>query len=131
MDVYAPLRELAECGGFVVLMGVSLDRMTLIHLAEEQAGRTLFRRWANDRNGEPAAAAVGGCSEGFGKFQPVLESCARRMVVGESGWTVYPASDALSLATEAIRSNPEITHCGNRECDRCNDAVQGGPFLSG
>ena len=23
---------------------------------------------------------------------------------------------------------PRITHCGNPRCDRCNDAVQGGPI---
>ncbi len=50
-DVYAPLVALAQAGGSVLLMGVGLERMTLLHLAENVAGRVLFRRWANDRDG--------------------------------------------------------------------------------
>src|SRR5207249_1436971 len=45
-DIYAPLQALADLGGSVVLMGVTLTSMTLIHLAEKQSGRQLFRRWA-------------------------------------------------------------------------------------
>ena len=29
----------------------------------------------------------------------------------------------------AIRANPEITHCGVSEGERCNDAVKGGPIV--
>src|SRR6185436_9335886 len=36
-DVYAPLEALARAGGYVVLMGVGLERMTLLHLAEKRA----------------------------------------------------------------------------------------------
>ena len=68
MQVFSPLRALAEAGGSVVLMGVGLTGMTLIHLAEQLAGRNLFRRWANGSDGQPMAVEVGGCSDGFGKF---------------------------------------------------------------
>lgn len=51
LDVYAPLRSLAAADGLVILMGVGLNRMTLLHLAEQMAGRTLFRRWANGPDG--------------------------------------------------------------------------------
>ena len=34
-DVFAPLRALADAGGWVLLMGVSLHSMTLIHAAED------------------------------------------------------------------------------------------------
>ncbi len=56
-DVYAPLRTLADAGGAVVLMGVGLDKMTLLHLAEQQAGRRPFRRWANGADGQPVEVA--------------------------------------------------------------------------
>jgi aminoglycoside 3-N-acetyltransferase len=129
-DVYAPLVALARAGGSVVLMGVELDRMTLLHLAEQQAGRNLFVRWANGPNGKPMAANVGSCSDGFGQFGSVLEPVRQTQQVGQSVWRVYPVADVIELAAQAIRENPEITHCANPACDRCNDAVQGGPIWS-
>ena len=105
--------------------------MTLLHLAEKEAGRTLFRRWANDAHGQPMAVEVGGCSEGFGKLEPYLRPIMRRTNVGQSRWTLLPAGQALAYAAAAISANPQITHCGIEACERCNDAVRGGPILSG
>ncbi len=128
-DVYAPLRALVRADGFVLLAGVGLERATLLHLAEQEAGRTLFRRWARDRSGHTAAVEVGGCSEGFGRLEPHLRRVMRAAVVGSSRWTLLPAGEALACAAAAIRSDPLITHCGARPCERCDDAVQGGPVL--
>jgi len=62
LNVYAPFRALAEAGGWVVLMGVGPDKLTLLHYAEQLAGRIPFRRWANDPAGpsrsRPAAAPM-------------------------------------------------------------------------
>ncbi|HEY8684957.1 MAG TPA: AAC(3) family N-acetyltransferase [Chloroflexota bacterium] len=127
-NVYAPLERLAELQGAVVLMGVGLTSMTLIHLAERLAGRTLFRRWANDADGEAMMMEVGSCSTGFNAFDPVLAPLERHVTVGESLWRIFPAGPALAAATNAIRHDPTITHCGKSEC-RCNDAVLGGPIL--
>jgi aminoglycoside 3-N-acetyltransferase len=128
-NVYAPLTALAQAGGSVVLMGVNLERMTLLHLAEHQAGRNLFIRWANGPDGKPMAANVGSCSDGFGQFDPVLAPIMQTQQVGQSMWRVYPAADVIKLAAKAIQHNPQITHCDNPACERCNDAVQGGPAL--
>jgi aminoglycoside 3-N-acetyltransferase len=128
-DVYAPLRALVRAEGFVLLAGVGLERATLLHLAEREAGRTLFRRWANDAQGRPAAVEVGGCSEGFGRLEPHLRHLMRLTVVGSSRWTLLPAARALDCAAAAIRADPLITHCGARPCGRCDDAVRGGPIL--
>ena len=130
LDVYAPLRALVRLDGFVLLLGVGLEKLTLLHLAEKEAGRTSFRRWANDEHGRPMAAEVGGCSEGFGRLEPHLRHIMRKTNVGESSWTVLHAGQILAHATAAIRANPEITHCRDAECERCNDAVKGGPLIS-
>jgi aminoglycoside 3-N-acetyltransferase len=129
LDAYAPLRALIRLHGFVLLMGVGLERLTLLHLAEKEAGRVLFRRWANDQYGEPMAVEVGGCSEGFGRLEPHLRHLMKQTTVGQSNWILLPAAQTLTHATAAIRSNPEITHCSLAECDRCNDAVKGGPIV--
>jgi len=128
LDVNAPLRVLAEAGGFVVLMGVGLEAMTLLHLAEQRAGRVLFRRWANGSGGQVIEVETGGCSDGFHKMQDLLSPLNREARVGDSRWQVFPAVDALEVASEAIRRDPAITHCGVSPC-RCDDAVQGGPIL--
>jgi aminoglycoside 3-N-acetyltransferase len=128
LDVYASLAELTRRDGAVVLMGVDLNRMTLLHLAEKRSGRTLFRRWANDPDLRPLTVESGGCSEGFFDLEPALAPLRREATVGRSRWQVFPASNALNVATHAIRRNPRITHCG-RECERCDDAVAGGPIL--
>ncbi len=129
LHVFAPLRALAEMGGSVVLMGVGLTELTLIHLAEQVAGRNLFRRWANGSDGQPMAVEVGGCSDGFGKFEPILAPVMRSTVVGQSRWRVYPAHETLERTAQAIRNDPLMTHCGRADCNRCHDAVLDGPIL--
>ena len=128
-DVCAPLAALARAGGHVLLMGVGLERMTLLHLAEKRAGRELFRRWANDERGRPSVVEVGGCSEGFGRLEPVLQPVTRTAVVGQSTWRLLPADEAVARASEAVRADPRITHCGEERCERCRDATQGGPIV--
>jgi aminoglycoside N3'-acetyltransferase len=129
-DVYAPLMTLTRRNGFVLLIGVGLDKLTLLHLAEKEAGRRLFRRWANNREGQPVAAEVGGCSAGFPKLEAELHPLIQTITVGQSTWQLLPARTALKCATAAIRANSAITHCGDPSCDRCTDAVAGGPLLS-
>ena len=129
LDVYAPLRILAAKNGWALLVGVDLRSLTLLHLAEEKAGRRLFRRWANGPDGKPMEVEVGSCSNGFLNLEPILRALARETLVGESRWTAYPAREALAAAAEAIRADPGITHCGDADCLRCRDAVAGGPPL--
>ena len=130
LDVYAPLTYLAQIGGYVLLIGVGLEKMTLLHLAEKEAGRTLFRRWANGAEDNPIAVEVGGCSDGFPQLEPHLSPIMRTIVVGRSAWKLFPADRAVALAAAAIRANPQVTHCDVSTCIRCNDAVVGGPMLN-
>ena len=130
LNVFAPLKTLAEVKGFVLLMGVSLEQMTFIHLAEQMAGRNLFRRWANDLDGKPMMVEVGGCSAGFGNFEPMLSPLMQIVKVGQSLWRVFPAKETLEVIERAIRENPQVTGCGSLNCGRCNDAITGGPILS-
>lgn len=128
-DVWAPLRKLYTEGGFVVLMGVSLTSMTAIHYAEQKAGRIPFIRWANGLDGLPIQVSIGSCSNGFDKLAPVLKPIEKDIYVGNSLWRVFPMKEAIDLCVAAIKKNPMITHCDNPDCERCNDAVQGGPIL--
>jgi aminoglycoside 3-N-acetyltransferase len=127
--VYAPFEALLAHDGAVLLMGVGLDRMTLLHDAERRAGRELFVRWGRLHDGTVAAARVGGCSDGFPRLEPVLAPLATETLVGESRWRAFPARATLEVAAAAIRANPDATRCANPACERCRDAAAGGPFL--
>jgi aminoglycoside 3-N-acetyltransferase len=130
-DVYAPLRAIGERDGAVVLAGVGLNRMTLIHLAEAEAGRPLFRCWARMPGGEIVPTVAGGCSEGFFAFEPVLAPIERSTGVGSARWRVFPVAGVLELAAAAIRADPEITRCADPSCKRCPVACAGIGLLPG
>lgn len=130
LHVFGPLEALIAEDGAILLMGVDFTSLTLIHLAEKRAGRNLFRRWANGPDGNPMMVEVGGCSGGFGKLAPALSDVVQETHVGASRWRALPAQQTLTRATDAIRANPAVTHCGNRDCERCNDAIIGGPVLT-
>lgn len=127
-DVFGPLRGLVEENGAVVLMGVGLTRITLLHLAEVEAGRRPFIRWGRGRDGRPIRVSAGECSEGFESLAPPLARVERQVLVGESRWRVFPASEALTLAAHAIRADPSIIHCPSPGCIECADAIAGGPL---
>lgn len=130
LNVYAPLQALVAAAGSVLLMGVGLDKMTLLHLAEQEAGRVPFRRWANDQQGQPQMVEAGSCSDGFEHFTHALHPWRRETKVGDSQWQLFPAQKALEAAAAAIRANPRITHCSRPDCERCRDALLGGPILT-
>lgn len=129
MNVYAPLEVLTRMDGWVVLMGVELDRMTFIHYAEQKSGRNLFIRWAAGANDETIEVEIGGNSHAFPKLEPFLEPVKKETRVGESLWRAFPARESLEILVDTIVEHPEITHCGNPDCARCTAAVNGGPIM--
>jgi len=127
-DVYGPIRELAARAGLILLVGVGLNRMTALHLAEQQSGRRLFLRWARAADGHTSMFEVGSCSEGFPRLERALNPYARTAVVGRSQWRAYPARQILDAATNAISQDQSITHCDDDSCLLCRDSVAGGPI---
>lgn len=127
-DVYGPIRELAAREGRILLIGVGLNRMTAIHLAEQQSGRRLFLRWAKAADGRVSMFEVGSCSEGFPRLEPTLHPYARTAVVGGSRWQAYPARQTLAAATIAITEDQGITRCPDHDCLLCRDSIAGGPI---
>ncbi|HET8895287.1 MAG TPA: AAC(3) family N-acetyltransferase [Gaiellaceae bacterium] len=126
---YAQFHWLADNDGYVLLAGVGLTALTLIHYAEQLAGRTPFRRWVFDADGNVRTVPVGGCSNGFERLAPTLATLERRDSVGPSLWRCYPVRAALETLAAAIREQPELTRCANPACERCRDAIAGGPLL--
>lgn len=127
-DVFGPLRGLREADGWVVLAGVGLTSMTMLHLAEVDAGRRPFIRWMRAPDGTPMRIRVGECPNGFERLAPALAVEERRALVGASRWRAYPARRLLALAADAIRFDPSITRCDDPDCGECPDAIAGGPI---
>lgn len=129
-DVYGPIRELTDRDGVILLIGVGLDRMTALHLAERRSGRRMFQRWVRDGDGGVRMVEVGSCSAGFPKLEPVLRPLARSAMVGVSRWRAFPARQTLAVATAAIAAQQDVTHCPDAECILCRHAIAGGPMAS-
>lgn len=130
-DVFGPLRALRDHDGWVVLAGVGLTSMTLLHLAEVEAGRRPFIRWMRAPDGTTIRVRVGECSRGFERLAPAIAHEERRVSVGASRWRAYPARAVLAIAADAIRSDPFITRCDDPQCRECPDAIAGGPIDGG
>ncbi len=129
-DVYAPLRSLAELGGKLLLMGTDLTSLTFIHYAEMLAGRDLFIRWAWDANHQSARARTGSCSRAFNQLAPALAPFSIELPFQNSLWQVFPTESSLGALKGSIARDPEITHCADNRCLRCQDAVAGGPVTN-
>ena len=127
--VYAPLETLYEMDGYVLLIGTGLDTATAIHYAEQGAGRIPFVRWAKDAAGRTVPVSAGSCSGGFGNFSGALAPYEKTVTLGKSVLTCYPIRQLVDTCVAEMQKNPRITHCGDPECGRCNDAVLGGPIL--
>jgi aminoglycoside 3-N-acetyltransferase len=127
-DMFGPYRALVALGGRVLLIGVGLDRLTILHLAEVEAGRRPFIYWGRGPDGKPMRSRGGACSDGFANLDPVLAPLETTTRVGESTWRLFPARELVATAAEAIRSNPSITRCDDPACIECPDAVAGGPI---
>lgn len=122
LDVYAPLAELVRRGGAVVAMGVGLDSVTLLHLAERRAGLRLLRRWAHTPRGV-VECEHGGCSRGFEALAPVLAAHEHSVLVGRSRWRVWNAAALVTDAARAFGRDPSLGRCTHPDCARCRDLV--------
>jgi len=125
--VYAPFSALYQENGSVLLAGTSLNTATAIHYAEMLAGRKPFVRWSRDSGGNIIPVCAGGCSDGFENLAPYLKKHEQQLVIGASLWRCFPIRQLSDECAHVIRCLPSVTHCGNPECDRCNDAMAGGP----
>lgn len=120
-DVYAPLRELVARGGAVLAMGVGLDAVTLLHLAEVRAGLPLLTRWALLADGRVVAAPHGGCSRGFERLADAVRPAERRIAVGAGQWRVFDAVAMLEAAAARFHEDPAAGTCALPDCARCRE----------
>jgi aminoglycoside 3-N-acetyltransferase len=120
-DVFAPLNALTARRGAVLAMGVGLDAVTLLHLAELRAGLPLLTRWALQADGRSVAAPHGGCSRGFERLAGAVVGAERLTQVGASAWRVFDAVALLEAATARFEADPSVATCAHTDCARCRE----------
>jgi aminoglycoside 3-N-acetyltransferase len=117
----APIRFLAEAGGWVLLMGVDHTVNTSIHYAEKLAKRKQFVRWALTPTGIRECPGFPGCSDGFGALEPHLEGVTRQNQIGEALVQAVPLPEMITLIRQLIEEDPLSLLCARSNCQRCHE----------
>ncbi|MBE0698598.1 MAG: AAC(3) family N-acetyltransferase [Anaerolineaceae bacterium] len=119
-----PLEVLAERDGDVLLLGVSHTANTVIHLAEQQLGRSRFYRYAK------AAGQVWmelpnipGESHRFDEVEPSLRAATQEVQIGACRARRVPVRAVLDVVKQLILADPGVLLCDKAGC-RCSAARQ-------
>ena len=120
---FVPLAELAEQGGWVLLLGVDHAVNTSLHVAEALADRKTFTRWALTPEGVQVCPNFPGCSNGFVELEDTLAPITRQVRIGDAPIRALPAKDMLLRAKRAFKEQPPGYLCKRMDCGRC-DAVR-------
>jgi aminoglycoside 3-N-acetyltransferase len=120
-DPLAPIRELAEKDGWVVLINVDHSVNTSIHYAEKLAGRGQFVRWAMTPGRIVECPGFPGDSTGFNAIEELTEPNTRRVEVGQEAFIqAVPLKRLLDVTVELIKKDPVALLCQREDCERCN-----------
>ncbi len=119
-DPYTPIRRMRDMDGWVVLMGAEPADNFSIHLAEQNAGRKQFIRWALTQEGIREVPHFPGCPNGFHKLDYYLQEELHRTVVGEREWFAVKLDTLLSTATALMKEDTFALLCNDLHCKRCN-----------
>jgi aminoglycoside 3-N-acetyltransferase len=115
----APIRWLAEAGGWVLLLGVDHTVNTSIHYAEALAGRKRFIRWAMTPSGVVECPGFPGCSMGFQAIAPDLVDVTRKSFAGLASIQAVPLQALVERIRIRLANDPLAMLCNSPDCLRC------------
>jgi aminoglycoside 3-N-acetyltransferase len=124
---FAPIGWLADCDGWVLLLGVDQTVNTSIHYAERLAGRRQFLRWAFTGNRIVECPGFPNCSDGFEAIRPDIEHVTRRAQAGGSFIEAIPLQPLFQAVMTCIKKDPLALLCQREDCERC-DAIRSRPY---
>lgn len=125
----SPLHRLAQRGGDVLLIGVGMDRNSMIHVAERLAGlaykgqtRTVPMKTAGGERDVEVSRP--GCATGFATLEPMLREAEliAEGNVGEAPAMLMPADELIAVACSALSTEPSLLLCENADCWWCPEA---------
>jgi aminoglycoside 3-N-acetyltransferase len=120
-DPLAPIRELAERDGWVVLINVDHSVNTSIHYGEKLAGRRQFIRWALTPERIVECPGYPGDSSGFNAIEAYIRPNTLRVEVENGAFIqAVPLKRLLNATVELIKRDPLALLCQRSDCERCN-----------
>jgi aminoglycoside 3-N-acetyltransferase len=120
LDPFAPIEQLSNSKGWILLLGVDHTVNTSIHYAEKLAGRRQFVRWALTDEGIVECPGFPGCSDGFNSITPILESVTRNVTLDNCLIQAIPLNFLIHAVKSAIAEDPLSFLCDRVDCDRCD-----------
>jgi aminoglycoside 3-N-acetyltransferase len=120
-DPLAPLGQLEQADGWVVLIGVDHTVNTSIHYAEKLAGRRQFVRWALTPKGVVECPGFPGCSAGFQAVAPEMEKFTRKVQIGGALVQAVPLKMLFKIVVGQIKRDPLALLCQQQDCERCGE----------
>lgn len=120
-DPLAPIADITEQGGWVLLMGVDHTVNTSIHYAEKLSGRKQFIRWALSPQGVLECPGYPGCSDGFEQTVSQLSVITRQVNIGEATVKALPLQEMCTILTQMLLDDPLALLCSRLDCERCAD----------
>ncbi|PUA26626.1 MAG: hypothetical protein B0W54_23070 [Cellvibrio sp. 79] len=121
---YQPLKKLVELNGKVLLIGVDIEKMTLIHSIKEKAGSHMLMRWVKSGDNELSWVAGGGCSAGFKKLKPYLHKLASETTLGQATVKIINAREVEQALLPVLqREVSNFPACDDSSCILCQEAL--------
>lgn len=120
-DPLAPLQQLADLDGDVLLLGVGHWASTIVHLAEQRCGRSRFWRFAVIEEGIWAELPnIPGDSSAFGRLDDVLEP-ETEAAIGACRARRYRSREILRVVESLIEADPaallDLHHPGDERTE--------------
>lgn len=101
-----PIEVIAAAGGSVLLIGVDHTANTSLHLAEKEAGRKQFVRWALTQRGVVECPGFPGSSEGFQQAASYLDEISKQAFIGNARLLALPLRPMLDIIRDLIAADP-------------------------
>ena len=118
-DPLAPIHELHEEEGYVLLLGVGHTVNTSLHFAEKIANRRTFVRWALTPEGAVECPGFPCCSLGFSEAAPYLADITRWVRIGPALVQALPLREMVDIVASLINGDPLALLCPDPACERC------------
>jgi aminoglycoside 3-N-acetyltransferase len=123
-DPLQPLKAMAKEDSFVLTVGVELDSIEALHVAEQTHLPSKFtkeRAITMASNGRLwVEVTAPGCSKGFQKMVSYLRPKHLRQVdIGSAKTLLYPMEDLISTAERLLDANPTALSCERPDCLSC------------
>ena len=123
----SPVARLHQYYGYVLLLGVTHEANTALHLAEVWADAPYIHRAAQIKTGpDKWTKMMGspGCSEGFNRIEPVLHQARilKRGTVGNAPAQLMRVQDVVSMAVSMLKGAGNSLLCSDQTCQRCKQA---------